>query len=328
MKLFLVALFALIACQQSYADLDSEWENFKIQYGKVYNSYEEEATRKETFANTLKKIEEHNKNYAKGLSTFEMGVNEFADFTVDEYKAKLERSAYMPTSGFGSSEFAQNFTARDLPEYVNWLEYGYRNPVLNQGGCGSCYTFAAIAALEGQYYIKHGQLIQLAHQELLDCGKEYGNYGCGGGFQRNVYNYMLAHGLGHAASNPYLGREDVCRRGEPRISISTFYEIPSGDEQALKQAVATVGPIPIDMDASLDTFMHYKSGVFYDSRCRTNWLSHAITIVGYGTENGQDYWLVRNSWGDWWGDNGYIKMARNRNNHCGVATRAVYPIVN
>lgn len=326
MKLLLVTLCALVALNQCVADLNSEWEEFKEQYEKSYSA-EEDAFRKGIFAETMKKIADHQKKFEEGVETFEMGINEFADMTDAEYALKMERGVLK--GEFGRAAFAQNFTSRALPDTVNWVEYGFRNPVLNQGGCGSCYTFAAVAALEGQYYIKYRQLIQLSHQELLDCGKEYGNYGCGGGFQRNVYRYMLDHGLGYAASNPYTGREGTCVRGTPRISISTYYEIPSGNEEALKQAVATVGPIPIDMDASLDTFRYYSGGLFYDQRCRTDYLSHAITVVGYGTmSNGQDYWLVRNSWGANWGDNGYIYMARNQNNHCGVATRAVYPIVN
>jgi len=312
--------------EQCTAGLNSDWREFKEQFEKSYSS-EEDAFRKTIFAENMKKIQEHNEKFQAGIVSFDMGMNEFADLTEAEYALKMARGALHDQ--VGRVAFAQNFTSRALPTSVNWVEFGFRNPIINQGTCGSCYTFAAVAALEGQYYIKHKQLIQLSQQELLDCTKPYGNYGCGGGFQRSIYNYILANGIGYAASNPYRGVETQCVKNQPRITISTFYEIPSGNEEALKQAVATVGPIPIDMDASLDTFRFYNGGLYYDQRCTTNKLTHAITVVGYGTmQDGQDYWLVRNSWGAQWGVNGYIYMARNRNNACGVATRSVYPIVN
>jgi len=107
-------------------------------------------------------------------------------------------------------------------------------------------------------------------------------------------------------------------------TVTGYVSLPSGDEAALKVASAQVGPISIAIDANHASFQQYSSGVYYEPYCSSTRLDHAVLLVGYGTENGEDYWLVKNSWGTTWGDNGYIKMIRNYNNNCGVATEAVY----
>jgi cathepsin L len=113
------------------------------------------------------------------------------------------------------------------------------------------------------------------------------------------------------------------------FSILNFAFLPAGDERALMEAVATVGPISVAIDASRETFQSYREGVYYDNACSSTQLNHAVLVVGYGTDDGtkQDYWLIKNSWGTSWGDQGYAKMIRNMNNNCGIATEASYPLV-
>ena len=137
------------------------------------------------------------------------------------------------------------------------------------------------------------------------------------------------HGIDTEESYPYEAEDDKCRFSTKNIGADDvgFVDIPQGDEAVLMKAVASIGPVSIAIDASQESFQFYSTGVYQEPRCSSKELDHGVLIVGYGTENGQDYWLVKNSWGSGWGDNGYIKMARNKGNQCGVATSASYPLV-
>lgn len=147
----------------------------------------------------------------------------------------------------------------------------------------------------------------------------------------NAFRYIKDNGgIDTEESYPYKAEDEKCHY-KPANSGATdrgFVDIESGNEEQLKAAVATIGPISIAIDASHETFQLYSDGVYYDPQCSSQELDHGVLVVGYGTtEDGVDYWLVKNSWGESWGQGGYIKMARNRDNSCGVATQASYPLV-
>ncbi|KAF0309597.1 Cathepsin L [Amphibalanus amphitrite] len=178
----------------------------------------------------------------------------------------------------------------------------------DQGRCGSCWAFSANGALEGQHFRKTGRLVNLSEQNLIDCAGPYGAYGCQGGRMRAAFAYVHAQGG--------VGATDVG-------SVA----LPSGDEQALKEAVAVYGPVSVAIDASRPTFQFYGGGVYDDPACSAARLNHAVLAVGYGTdEHGRDFWLVKNSWSDRWGEHGYVRIARNHN-ACGVANNAIFPLV-
>jgi len=137
-------------------------------------------------------------------------------------------------------------------------------------------------------------------------------------------------GIDTEASYPYTARDGRCRFNAANVgaTVSGFVDVESGDEDALVAALATVGPVSVAIDASRSSFQFYSTGVYVEKRCSSQNLDHGVLAVGYGTEEGGlDYWLVKNSWGPGWGDEGYIKMARNLKNQCGVATQASYPTV-
>jgi len=152
-----------------------------------------------------------------------------------------------------------------------------------------------------------------------------------GGLPDNAYKYVIANkGIDTEKSYPYVGWPGfLCSYNAKNIGakVTGYADLPSKDEGALQKAVATVGPISIGMDASQASFQSYKSGIYNDKACNATNLDHGVTVVGYGTDNGADYWWVKNSWGTTWGLSGYFKLARNQNNACGVATMASYPKV-
>ncbi|GAB1298282.1 Testin-2 [Apodemus speciosus] len=204
---------------------------------------------------------------------------------------------------------------------------------LNQGHCASSWAFSATGSLEGQMFRKTGRLIPLSEQNLLDCMGFNVTHGCSGGFMQNAFQYVKDNGgLATEESYPYRGPGGKCRyhAENSAANVRDFVQIP-GSEEALMKAVAKVGPISVAVDASHSSFQFYDSGLYYEPQCKRVHLNHAVLVVGYGFEgeesDGNSYWLVKNSWGEEWGMKGYMKIAKDWNNHCGIATLATYPIV-
>ncbi|XP_023615071.1 cathepsin S isoform X3 [Myotis lucifugus] len=202
------------------------------------------------------------------------------------------------------------------------------NHLADMGSCGACWAFSAVGALEAQLKLKTGKLVSLSAQNLVDCATgKYGNKGCNGGFMTEAFQYIIDNnGIDSEASYPYKARDGKCQYDVKNraATCSKYVELPFGSEEALKEAVANKGPVSVAIDASHSSFFLYRSGVYYDKACTLN-VNHAVLVVGYGNSNGKDYWLVKNSWGLHFGEQGYIRMARNSGNHCGIASYPSYP---
>ena len=195
--------------------------------------------------------------------------------------------------------------------------------------CHAGWAFSAIASIEGQHALKTGKLVSLSVQNLIDCSSAEGNLGCSGGLMDWSFNYVIINnGIDTEADYPYKAKDQQCayKARSRGANLNGITDIKSGNESSLQSAVANVGPISVAIDAS-SAFHFYSSGVFDDSTCsdQRQSLNHGVTIVGYGTQNGKDYWLVKNSWDVTWGHRGYILMSRNKKNQCGIATLASYP---
>lgn len=216
----------------------------------------------------------------------------------------------------------------DAPDTVDWRTAGAVNPVKDQGQCGSCWSFGANAAMEGAWQIAGNALASFSEQNILDCSWSLGNQGCNGGWHNWAIQYVINNkGVDSEASYPYTATASrTCKYNAANKagSISKLVQI-AVNEDALKDAVSQ-HVVTIAIDASNWSFQMYTDGVYDEPECSSYSLDHAVSIVGYGSLDGVDYWTVRNSWGASWGLKGYILMSRNKNNQCGVATKAYYAV--
>uniref|UniRef100_A0A5B7A833 Actinidain n=1 Tax=Davidia involucrata TaxID=16924 RepID=A0A5B7A833_DAVIN len=299
---------------------------------KAYNGLGEKEKRFEIFKDNLRFIDEHNSENR----AYKVGLNRFADLTNEEYRSLylgMRTDAKRRFLKYKSVSQRYAFRAGDkLPESVDWRERGAVAPIKDQGNCGSCWAFSTVVAVEGINQIATGELISLSEQELVDCDRSY-NSGCNGGLMDYAFQFIIANGgMDTEDDYPYQGVDGKCdpaRKNAKVVSIDGFEDVPPFDEKALKKAVAHQ-PVSVAIEASGRALQFYLSGIF-TSECGMA-LDHGVAVVGYGTENGVDYWIVRNSWGTSWGENGYIRMERNvadtYTGKCGIAMQPSYPVKN
>uniref|UniRef100_A0A663EST7 Peptidase C1A papain C-terminal domain-containing protein n=1 Tax=Aquila chrysaetos chrysaetos TaxID=223781 RepID=A0A663EST7_AQUCH len=205
------------------------------------------------------------------------------------------------------------------------LSPGAVTPVKDQAVCGSCWSFATTGAMEGALFLKTGVLTPLSQQVLIDCSWGFGNYACDGGEEWRAYEWIKKHG-GIASTESY-GTYKGQVRSEMLAKITGYVNVTSGNITAVKAAIYKHGPVAVSIDASHKTFSFYSNGIYYEPKCgESGALDHAVLAVGYGVLQGETYWLIKNSWSTYWGNDGYILMAMKDNN-CGVATEATYPIL-
>jgi len=331
MKILLITL-TLVLAALAHPDYSESWGEFKEKYNKEYENDQDEAYRSGIWSDNIEMIKGHNEEADNGVHTFHLGENEFADLTT------LEITNYYNGLNIKSSvvEPRSEIDVSDLPAEVDWRTKGVVSEVKNQKMCGSCWAFSATGSLEGQEMIKTKKNVSLSEQNLVDCAKKEGNHGCMGGLMDKAFQYVKDNGgIDTEASYPYTaktGKTCLYNATNSGATLTSWVDISHGSEADLQKAVATVGPVSVAIDASRPTFHYYKKGVYHDNKCSSEHLDHGVLAVGYGTakmEDGKakDFWLVKNSWGATWGNAGYINMARNHKNNCGIATAASYPVV-
>ncbi|XP_066272252.1 digestive cysteine proteinase 2-like [Branchiostoma lanceolatum] len=359
-------LFIFVAlCVAVATALDPEWEAFKRIYGKRYESLSEERARHTLFEENNRMVQRHNEEAAMGKHTFFMRINKFSDLVTEKefYLPTISPMSfdvlhmdlspgmdlhfiYFQTNeellmGLGAlrlnrtqqadAEMFERMPDVKVNDTVDWRQKGAVTKVKNQGLCGSCWAFSATGSLEGQHFLKTGTLVSLSEQNLVDCSHEIGNKGCAGGYMEQAFVYIRDNGgIDTEECYPYKAENQKCHynvtcNGATLRSYRLVF--PLFDEKALQRAVGTIGPISVSIDATRASFRHYSHGVYDEPKCSPTKFNHGVLAVGYGSSNGSDYWLVKNSWGTDWGMEGYIMMSRNKHNQCGIASAAVYPVV-
>ena len=293
----------------------------------------------EKWLSNHKFIEETN---AKNL-TYTLGHNQFSAMDQNDFRAYLGYNKIEAKEDNIYFENSQSHGLRgSLPEYVNWVERGRVTPVKDQGKCGSCWSFSTTGALEGAYFNIYGNLESFSEQQLVSCDnfKNTQNrghdHGCNGGLMDNAFQWIESNGgLCRETDYPYVSGEGVVDACETKCTpvrgskITDFVDVKPSDDVAMMTAISKQ-PVSIAIEADQREFQLYKSGVF-TGVCGTK-LDHGVLVVGYGSENGNDYYLVKNSWAESWGDGGYIKLGRgsNYNNgagQCGILLQGSYPVI-
>ncbi|KAJ8924889.1 hypothetical protein NQ315_001045 [Exocentrus adspersus] len=323
MKILYTVLFIVFRYVLATDEELQLWEKYKATYHKSYKTPAEENQRFKIFQNNLKQINRHNEKHQKGLASYEMGVNKFADLTVDEFLDKYRYKTY-PTEIriFNDTLPKANEIDSSEEDYLDWREKGAVTPVKNQGTCGSCWIFSAIGVLESYYFRKYNKLIPFSEQAIVDC---IANNSCLGGWPPLVFNHVKQHGVVKEEEYRYEEKQGQCRQNQfqpIKIPFKSFVQIQD-NEADLKQAVTRHGPALVCLYANYK-WMFYKKGVWYEEEC-SYYANHAVVLVGYGRERGQDYWILKNTLGKDWGEDGYMKMARNKHyNYCGITATSYY----
>jgi len=292
-----------------------EFVAYVKEFSKVYTS-DELFTRFRNFNDNKKVIDEHN---AKGLS-WTMGVNQFTDLTQQEFSDLY--LGYIPRDNdyLRSRNLHVAPAGQVMGDTLDWRTKGAVTPVKDQAQCGSCWAFSTTGSVEGANQIKSGQLQSLAEQQLVDCAGSAGNQGCNGGLMDDAFQYIIKNGgIGSEASYPYTARDGTCKKVSSVATVSKFTDVKKNDETGLMSAV-NIEPVSVAVDAQ--SWSSYRGGVMTGA-CGQS-LDHGVLAVGYGTDGANDYWLVKNSWGLSWGEQGYIRLVRGKN-ECAIAAAASYP---
>lgn len=309
----IIAIIALAACLKP--ELESErnrfirFQDFVKRYGKNYSTFQEYMARYKIFKSNLENLN----------AGFE-GVTKFFDMTENEFRRTYLNLDITILNTIKFEKVRSKILLFGAPEQYNWVTEGALKEVKNQGSCGSCWAFSTVGNLEGLYWIKTKENLRFSEQQLVDCDTI--DSGCNGGLMEQTYTWIMENGGMNLENDyPYKGRKQTCKQDASKyaVKVEKYEKLDTEDEEEIKNYLLKTGPLAIALNAN--KLQWYTGGImdYTSSQCNPAGLNHAVVLVGYGVEDGVDYWIVRNSWGEDWGEEGYFRIARGKG-VCGINT--------
>lgn len=330
MLCIVVLLVCLAHIHGESLQLNDAFSQFVVEFGKKYVDKSEQKYRKSQFATNLEIIENHNARQ----SSYVLGVTQFSDLSHEEFasqfvinEAIVKKAKQLKLSGtdtlYQTSESSS--LKQSLPSEVDWRQKNVVTSVKDQKSCGSCWAFSAVGSIEGAYAIHTGELVDLSPQYLVDC--DYSDNGCNGGLMDNAFEFVMQDGVPLWNDYPYAGKQNSCKKVALKTSILGYYDVPTGNSYELMKAISR-NPVAVAIEADTSVFQNYQSGVLDDSACGHS-LNHGVLAVGYSTDADKPYYIVKNSWGSKWGENGYIRLAVTDDYYgtCGIHLMPSYAFV-
>lgn len=301
----------------------SKFQEFLKRENKKYNTVEEYMGRFKIFRNNYEKLEAFTLN-RDSTTSHSMGITKFFDMTPAEFRRTYLNLKISVLDTIKAEGEALTFSESTAPDSFDWRASGAVGPVKNQGSCGSCWAFSAVGNLEGINQIANKEFVQYSEQQLVDCDHE-GDEGCNGGLMENAFKYLKkAGGIMKSSDYNYTARGGSCKFNKDKAALKITGNVfaKSQDEEEIKEFLFTTGPLAIAINA--DPLQFYEEGIIEadESECDPQGLNHGVTLVGYGSKNGQDYWIIKNSWGEGWGEKGYARFARGKGT-CGINTYVI-----
>jgi KDEL-tailed cysteine endopeptidase len=311
------------------------FQQFVSDYGRVYDDPAEYKHREQIFCDHHDYIQSVNSKNGIG---YQLAINQYADWTDDEFLG-LKNNA---TGPFTPSEkiiqnvnFDTTIYSDEVPESWDWRDYGHVSAIKNQSACGSCWSFSTTGVIESHLSIYKNISVLLSEQELVDCSTILSNHGCNGGNVNFAFMYIQAVGLSTEQDYPYVAVDDKCQiqklftHRKERHFITGWKNVYHLNETRMLETIYNRGPISVCIAASSKDFRFYRSGIL--DTCDFE-LDHDVLIVGFGVENGVKYFIVKNSWGANYGENGYIRIKRGGNGDdirgvCGIHMMSSFPVV-
>ena len=305
--ILLISLFlfaSIVSAGTSMETFSALWQSWKLKHNKQYALGEESAR----FAIFIENVNKITKNNIEN-DEVKFAINQFADLTATEFKQTYASCNHAKPDPETQNN-ALSFNLEDpLPDEFDWRKKGAVTPVKNQGQCGSCWTFSATGAIEGFYFINHGQLLSFSEQQIVDCDDLGEDKGCHGGWHYSAIEYAGIYGLHTEKDYPYHAYHTKCKYDKSKAIVTNKnYTVVAANSTAnLKAALVNNGPVSVAIEADQDVFQFYQRGVI-SSGCGAR-LDHAVLVVGYQKVGKLEAFIVKNSWGSGWGDRGYVLIS-------------------